>query len=57
MEVDFDNLAQETSLRGIFVRKMLEAGAGADEAQKNRMRQALEAGLRALEGQVIDCDH
>jgi flagellin-specific chaperone FliS len=60
-ELDYDQLAQEASLRGIYVRRMLErietAEARKDENEVSRIRAALEIGMRAFEGEVQLSDY
>lgn len=57
IEVDYEELAKETSLRGIFVRKMLsrittaEQSAQIDKADK--LRRALELGIMSFDGEVV----
>jgi DNA repair protein SbcD/Mre11 len=48
---DLDELAQQQTVRGIFVREMLARLDGeTDELEHRRLEVALEAGLRALDG-------
>ena len=47
-----DELAGEVSLRGIFVKKMLEKENAAPEEEKAIYRKALQLGLRAFVGEV-----
>lgn len=57
IEIDMDSLAKEASLKGIFVRKMLDKinksldGENDDEADK--YRKALYIGLKAFDGEVL----
>ena len=56
LEVDYDELAKESSLRGIFVRKMLErikaAERAAQEDETARLKRALELGIMSFDGEV-----
>ena len=51
--VDFDTLSHENSLKGIFVRKMLEKQQKAtDDEERSKLRLALDIGLRAFYSEV-----
>ncbi len=53
LRADLNALSKETSLKGIFVRRMLEKiGAAAGEAQKEQLRRALDIGLKAFDSEV-----
>lgn len=52
ISVDLDELSKEVSLKGIFVKKMLEKCALADQEQKPLYQKALQLGLRAFSGEV-----
>ncbi|MDO4608242.1 MAG: exonuclease SbcCD subunit D [Clostridia bacterium] len=52
INVDFDALSQEQSLKGIFVKKMLEKINSADIAQKEILKSALNIGLKAFTAEV-----
>lgn len=52
IKVDFETLANETSLKGIFVKKMLEKISSVDEAQKETYKNALKLGLKAFSVEV-----
>lgn len=60
LEVDYDELAKESSLRGIFVRKMLERitaaekteRAGQQSTETGKLRRALELGIMSFDGEV-----
>lgn len=54
-EVDTELLKEENSLRGCFVRCMLEQMAGAED--KDKFREALYYGLQAFEGEVLFNDN
>ncbi len=45
----FDDLSEETSLRGFFVREMMERIENACDEDKDKLRKAMEIGLDALE--------
>lgn len=45
----FGNLAEENSLRGFFVREMMERIESAPEEKKESIKRAMEIGLEALE--------
>ena len=51
-KIDTDALSKEPSLKGIFVRKMLEKIENADEASKVIYEKALNLGLKAFSGEV-----
>lgn len=50
--IDTESLAKETSLKGIFVKTMLERTANAPEDESHLYRKALKLGLRAFSGEV-----
>lgn len=50
--VDFDALSQEFTLRGLFVKRMLQKIAEADESGKPLLQDALRLGLRAFDSEV-----
>lgn len=52
VKIDTDALSKEPSLKGIFVRKMLEKKENADEASKVIYEKALNLGLKAFSGEV-----
>lgn len=56
LEVDYDELAKESSLRGIFVCKMLErikaAERSVQETETARLKRALELGIMSFDGEV-----
>lgn len=52
ISVDLEALAQEVSLKGIFVKKILEKQALAPEEQKHLYQKALQLGLKAFGGEV-----
>lgn len=49
---DYEALAKETSLKGIFVKKMLEKAELADEVNRQLINKALVLGLKAFESEV-----
>ena len=51
-EIDTEKLAGEISLKGLFVKKMLEKEQNAPDAEKEAYRQALKLGLRAFSTEV-----
>ena len=52
---DIDKLAKESSLRGIFVQKLLQMSESAESKDAELYRQALKLGLRAFEkGVTLD---
>ena len=57
LALDYEMLAKEQTLRGIFVRKMMETMAAAqakrDDATVSMARNALQYGLKAFEGEVM----
>lgn len=55
IKVDFELLSQEKSLKGIFVKNMLEKINKADQPEKDRLKAALDLGLKAFSGEV-QCD-
>ncbi|MBR7133829.1 MAG: DNA repair exonuclease [Clostridia bacterium] len=50
--IDTEGLAKETSLKGIFVKTMLERTANAPEDERHLYRKALKLGLKAFSGEV-----
>ena len=52
LAIDLEILAQEKSLKGIFVKKMLEKLVNADDEEKQRLTSALQLGLRAFNTEV-----
>lgn len=50
--LDLNALAEEKSLKGIFVKRMLERENSSEEAQKPLVRQALRLGLKAFGAEV-----
>lgn len=50
--IDLEALSGEVSLKGIFVKKMLEKESAAPEEQKPLYRKALKLGLKAFAGEV-----
>ncbi|MBE6728216.1 MAG: DNA repair exonuclease [Ruminococcaceae bacterium] len=52
VRADLTALAQQTDLKGIFVRKMLEKIEIADDAQKPLLKDALQIGLKAFNTEV-----
>ncbi|MBQ8533135.1 MAG: hypothetical protein IJ432_06910, partial [Clostridia bacterium] len=50
--VDLEALANEVSLKGIFVKNMLKAIENADEDKKAIYKNALKIGLKAFIGEV-----
>lgn len=50
--VNLQTLAKESTLKGIFVRRMLEKLSAADDNQRPLLEAALEIGLAAFEGEV-----
>lgn len=50
--LDLEKLAGEASLKGIFVKKMLERINSADDTQKAALKKALNLGLKAFLGEV-----
>ena len=51
-EADYEKIAQEISLKGLFVKKILEQAENADEEEKARFKQALKIGLAAFRSEV-----
>ena len=49
---DFETLAKEISLKGIFVKKMLEMAENASETEKQSITEALKLGLKAFSSEV-----
>ncbi|MBR7071279.1 MAG: metallophosphoesterase [Clostridia bacterium] len=56
VQADLAVLANEPSLKGIFVRKMLSALSQASETDRPTVEAALQLGLRAFRGEVDDFD-
>lgn len=52
LKLDFDELIAEPSLKGIFVKKMLEKIENADDGDKEKYKKALKIGLKAFTGEV-----
>ena len=52
IKFDFELLAQEKSLKGIFVKNMLEKINEANQPEKDRLKAALNLGLKAFSGEV-----
>ena len=52
LKLDLEVLSKEQSLKGIFVKKMLEKIEGADENDKKKYEYALNLGLKAFSGEV-----
>lgn len=52
IKIDFDALSQETSLKGVFVKNMLNKIENADEGEKKLLKAALNIGLKAFSGEV-----
>lgn len=52
IKVDFVSLSQEKTLKGVFVKNMLAKIESADEAEKERLKAALNMGLKAFGGEV-----
>lgn len=50
--INYESLAKETSLKGIFVKNMLEKIKNADHSQKDQYENALKIGLKAFGGEV-----
>lgn len=61
IQVDYEELAQENSLKGIFLRRMLDKISGAtkgdDSGSAACLQKALEFGLRAFDGEVRLSDY
>ena len=51
-KIDFEAVAGEASLKGIFVKKMLEKIENADENEKDNYKTALKLGLKAFASEV-----
>ena len=51
-KIDFETVAGEASLKGIFVKKMLEKIESADENEKEDYKTALKLGLKAFNSEV-----
>lgn len=52
LKIDFQELINEPSLKGIFAKKMLEKIENADECDKEKYKKALKIGLKAFTGEV-----
>ena len=52
VEVDFESISQENTLKGIFVKNMLVKINAADQAEKELLKAALNIGLKAFSGEV-----
>ncbi len=52
LKLNFEELINEPSLKGIFVKKMLEKIENADEGDKEKYKKALKIGLKAFTGEV-----
>lgn len=52
IKIDFELLAQEKTLKGIFVKNMLAKINEADQPEKDRLKAALDLGLKAFSGEV-----
>lgn len=52
LKIDYEELANESSLKGVFVKNMLEAIENADDDQKSVYKYALQLGLRAFRSEV-----
>lgn len=52
IKLDFVSLSQEKTLKGVFVKNMLAKIESADEAEKERLKAALNMGLKAFGGEV-----
>ena len=52
LKLDLESLMREPSLKGIFVKKMLEKEKNAEEGQKPLYRKALKIGLKAFSQEV-----
>ena len=50
--LDLESLSAEPTLKGIFVKKMLEKEAAADDCQKPLIRKALNLGIKAFKTEV-----
>ncbi len=50
--LDYESLSAEPTLKGIFVKKMLEKEAAADEREKPLIRKALNLGIKAFKTEV-----
>lgn len=51
-DYDLEQLAQENTLRGVFVRQMLEKVKQSKQEEAQKYRRALELGLEAFDGEV-----
>ena len=51
-KLDYEALAKEPTLKGIFIRKMLEKEAAASDIEKPLIRDALTLGLKAFTKEV-----
>ncbi len=52
IKIDFDTLANEQSLKGVFVKKMLQKISNADISEKEILKSALNIGLKAFTAEV-----
>lgn len=52
-DIDLQALSAESTLKGIFVRKMLERMENASESECERLSKALNYGLAALDGEAV----
>ncbi len=52
LKLDFDELAKEPTLKGIFVKRMLERIEKADDSDKEKYKKALKIGLKAFTQEV-----
>jgi hypothetical protein len=50
--VNLDELSKEVSLKGIFVKKLLEKEQNAADTEKPLIRKAMMLGLKAFSGEV-----
>ena len=51
-KIDYEALAKEPTLMGVFTKKMSERIENADEMQKEKLKKALKLGLRAFKAEV-----
>lgn len=52
IKIDFNTLSQENTLKGIFVKKMLSRIENATEGEKDKLKTALNIGLKAFGAEV-----
>ena len=52
IKTDLVTLSKEPSLKGIFVKRMLEKIENSDETEKQKLQNALDLGLKAFSGEV-----